>query len=233
MTTKNITVAIIAIAVIAVGGYYVLGQQAPNNENAPPTKRGVVSESNLEKATASLRSVIEATGDAQFNFTAQPTYGRYANFGIVQQLDEVRSEDLVKETAILYRGENGDDHAEVDPKTNQVVSFHRASDGNNTANKTEAEIENIVRTFLNQVYPNFAQVEPTLTFNTNMKGTRLNNGNYFFTWDNLEFQKQLPEGASTNRPPFVQVGVTASGYIFSYNNTIDLYRNALQELNRM
>ena len=78
---------------------------------------------------------------------------------------------------------------------------------------------------------NFAQIEPTLTFNPGMKGVHLNNGNYFFSWEDSNYQKQLPQGVQTDRAPFIQVGITSSGYIFSYNNTIDLYRNALKEFN--
>lgn len=230
-TGRNSVIALVAIAVVGVGGYYAFARNTAPSGNVAPVE-GEISQTETDKATASLKGAIEAAGGASFDLHAQPTYGHYANFGIVRQVNEVKSVGLVDETAIIFRGSTDNDYAEVDPKTDQVVSFHRLTDPNSNAPaKSQTDIESEVRAFLAKVYPNFAQVESTLTFTPGMKGTRLNNGNYFFDWEDNNYQKQLPSDIETERAPFIQVGITASGQIFSYNNTIDLYRNALKEFN--
>lgn len=227
--TTNGVIALVAIVIIAVGGYYAFVRNTAPSGNQTPVE-GSVSQADLSQATASLKSAIDAAGGASFDFQAQPTYGHYANFGIVQNVNEVKSVGLVDEMAIKFTGKTDNEYAEVDPTTSQVVSFHREVDYNSTASeKSQAEIEASVRAFLGKVYPNFAQIEPTLTFNPGMKGVRLNNGNYFFSWEDSNYQKQLPQGVQTDRAPFIQVGITSNGYIFSYNNTVDIYHNALKE----
>jgi len=226
-TAQYGVIALIAIAVIAIGSYYAFGQKTPNSDNVAQ-REGAVSQTDLSQATASLKSAVEAAGGAQYDFSAQPTYGSYANFGIVQQVNEVKSVGLVDEMALKFRGATDNEYAEVDPKTNQVVAFHREVDYTGSA-KTSAELEQQVRAFLAKVYPNFAQVEPTLTFENNSKTGRPEGSNYFFIWNDTGYASQLPNGAEAERAPFIQVGITSNGYIFSYNNTIDLYRNALKE----
>lgn len=239
--TKNIriTAVIASVAIVGaiVGIYTLSGHKAPREGNVAPVE-GAVSQAELDKATASLKSVVSAadrlsgiTGTS-FDFQPEPTYGHYGNFGLVKYVNQVKGVGLVDEMAVTFHGRSDNDNAEVDSKTGQVISFHRSIDHINPAKeKAQAEIETAMRTFLNEVYPNFKQVEPTLTFSPGMKGVRLNNGNYFFDWEDNDYQKQLPEGVEAERAPFIQVGITSSGYIFSYNNTIDIYRNALKEFN--
>lgn len=228
-TATNGVIALVAIAVLAVGGFYTFGQKAPNSGDLAQ-REGAVSQTDLSQATVSLKSVVEAAGGAQYDFSAQPTYGSYANFGIVQHVNEVKSVGLVDEMALKFRGATDNEYAEVDPKTNQVVALHRETDYTGSV-KTYAELESQVRAFLAKVYPNFAQVESTLTFENNSKTGRPEGSNLFFTWNDMGYNSELPEGAEAERAPFIQVGITSSGYIFSYNNTIDLYRNALKEFN--
>jgi len=221
---------VLFIPAILIATGVIGGNDSQKSDSATQMREGAIEESSLDSATASLKSAIEAAGGAQYNFSAQPTFGRYANFGIVQQLDEVRSVGLVDEIAINFSGATNNEHAEVNPKTNQVVSFHRETDYSGET-KTYTELEQQVRAFLNEVYPDFAQVEPTLTFEDNSKTGRPEGSNHFFTWNDMNFESELPEGANTERPPFIQVGITSTGYIFSYNNAIDLYHDALQEFN--
>ncbi|MFA6407282.1 MAG: hypothetical protein WCV80_01070 [Candidatus Paceibacterota bacterium] len=239
--TKNIritaVIAIVAIIGVTYGIYTLSGHKAPREGNVAPVE-GTVSQAELDRATASLKSAINVadqlsgTTGTSFTFQAQPTYGHYGNFGLVKYVNQVKGVGLVDETAVTFHGETDNDNAEVDSKTGQVISFHRSIDHTNPGKeKTQAEIETTMRIFLNEVYPDFKQVEPTLTFSPGIKGVRLNNGNYFFDWEDNDYQKQLPEGVETERAPFIQVGITSSGYIFSYNNTIDIYRNALKEFN--
>jgi hypothetical protein len=219
---------VLFIPAILIATGVIGGNDSQKSDSATQMREGAIEESSLDSATASLKRAIEAAGGAQYNFSAQPTFGRYANFGIVQQLDEVRSVGLVDEMAINFSGATNNEYAEVDPKTNQVVSFHRETDYSDDT-KTNAELEEMVRAFLSEVYPNFAQVEEALAFENNSKSGRSESRNYFFTWNDMNFANELPEGAETERPPFIQVGITSTGYIFSYNNTIDIYRNALEE----
>ena len=228
-TATNGVIALVTIAVLVVGGYYLFGHKAPNSGDMAQ-REGAVSQTDLSQATAALKSAVEVAGGAPYDFSAQPTYGSYANFGIMQQVNEVKSVGLVDEMALKFKGATDNEYAEVDPKTSQVVAFHREVDYTGSA-KTSAELEQQVRTFLAKVYPNFAQVEPTLTFENNSKTGRPEGSNFFFTWDDTSYASELPDGVEAERAPFVQVGITSSGYIFSYNNTIDLYRNALQEFN--
>ncbi len=229
--TKNIRITAV-IAVVAVVGamfavYHLSTTNTPRSSDLEPVQ-GSVSQAELDQATASLKTAISAAGGASFDFQALPTYGHYANFGIVKNVNEVKSVGLVDEMAIRFSGKTDNDNAEVDPKTGQVVSFHRVADYTGDA-KTQAQLEQTVRAFLAAIYPTFAQVEPTLTFENNSKTGRPEGSNYFYTWNDLAYSDELPDGTEAERAPFIQVGITSSGYIFSYNNTVDLYRNALQE----
>lgn len=230
-TATNGLIALVAIAVVAVGGYYAFAHKtAPLGTSGPI--EGAVSQEGQSDATIALKSAVEAAGGAPYDFSAQLTYGHFANFGLVRNVNEVKSVGLVDETAIIFRGSTDNNYAEVDPKTNQVVSLHRSVDYSNIAPaKSEAGIEAAVRAFLAKVYPKFSQVESTLTFTPSTKGVRLNNGNYFYDWEDNNYAKQLPSDVEAERAPFIQVGITASGQIFNYNNTIDLYHNALSEFN--
>ncbi len=145
-------------------------------------------------------------------------------------MNQVKGVGLVDEMSVIFTGKTNNDNAEVDSKTGQVVSFHRTADYTGDT-RTYAQIEEAVRTFLNKVYPDFAQVEPTFTFEQNSKTGRPEGSNIFFTWNDMNYEKQLPNDIEADRAPFIQVGITSSGHIFGYDNTIDLYRNALKEFN--
>ncbi len=163
-------------------------------------------------------SAINETG-----FEVTDIEGRFANFGVMRQIDEVRSERVIEERAVLLREIGGGGHAEVNRKTSEVVALHRTSK-NAGDELTEVELEAKVRAFLGHVYPNFPLIEPSLMFDPGMKGARLNSGNYFFRWNDTSLT--LPDGLVMDIPPFLQVGITATGYIFSYENTLPLYQSA-------
>lgn len=230
--SKNIriTAVIAVVAVIgAIAGVYALSaHKALREANIAPVE-GSVSQAELDKAIASLKSVVEAAG-GKFDFQPQPTYGHYGNLGLVKYVNEVKGVRLVDEMSVTFTGKTDNDNAEVDSKTGQVVSFHRTTDYTGDT-QTYAQLEETIRTFLDKVYPDFVQVEPTLTSANNSKTGRPEGSNIFFTWNDMNYEKQLPEGVEAERAPFIQVGITSTGHIFSYNNTIDLYRNALKEFN--
>lgn len=189
----------------------------------------------IDKATASLKSVIDIANDvsgiksgAVFTFELADPNGHFANFGLVKYVNEVKADPVVKERAVVFR-ESGQGHtgnAEVDSVSNQVVSMHRRA-VDFGGELTASEIEQRARLFLERVYSNFKTIEPTLTVVRNMKGAQLNNGNYFFRWDDPNFKDTLPADVHTDVDPFIQVGISPSGFIFSYDNTIDIYRNAM------
>lgn len=156
------------------------------------------------------------------NFRVIDVDGQFTNFGSNQKLDEMRSESAVKEHAVLFKEVGGQGYAEVNRETGEVVAMHRTAQAEGDE-LTEAQIETKVRQFLRHVYPDFPLVEAALQSDLGVKGNRLNNGNYLFRWSdaNLALRSDLYFDVT----PFLQVGVTASGYIFSYQNTLPLYQN--------
>jgi tryptophan-rich sensory protein len=184
-------------------------------------------------ATDALKAVVNAanevsgiTSGAVFTFELADADGHFSNFGLVRYANEVKADPVVPEHAVTFReiGEGSSGNAEVDSVSNQVISMHRrvADFGGELS---AGEIEQRARQFLERVYPDFKTVESTLTPAVNMKGVRLNNGNYFYRWDDLNYKNTLPKGVHADIDPFVQVGMTANGFIFSYDNTVELYRN--------
>jgi hypothetical protein len=79
------------------------------------------------------------------------------------------------------------------------------------------------RQLVERVEPNFAQLEPALIFDPNSK-TNPSGSNYFFRWNDLNYRKGLPAGVEIDLDPFIQVGITQGGFIFSYDNTVSNYR---------
>lgn len=180
----------------------------------------------------SLRSFVDTMNKASgilsgavFNYVPNGT-GNATNFGIVRCVDEVRCDIVVRNEVAKFQQPNSPspDLAEVDMKRSWVVSVHRAIPSYEIKGELPpAEIERIAREFLIEVYPEFLNIESSLTFSPGMKGARLNNGNYFFRWNDEKYT--VSEGLMMDIPPFVQVGITASGFIFSYDNTIPLYHS--------
>jgi hypothetical protein len=219
---------------ISLGAILLLGLATfgfINDRNGPPGQ--MPTEVNQ---TENLRAFVDIANKSSgiqsgtaFNYV-QVGVGNQTNFGIVRCMNEVRCDNVVQKQVVKFEQSNqlSPDTAEADASTDTVVSLHRAVPTFVGDEYTPEQIEKTARDFLEQVYPEFKTIEPTLTFAPGMKGARLNNGNYFFRWNDEQFK--LPDGLSTDVPPFVQVGITASGFIFSYDNTIPLYRSALAEL---
>ena len=175
--------------------------------------------------SANRNSGIES--GAVFNYEFTEHKSNATNFGILLCRDEVRCDSVVSRQVAVWRQPNtpSDDMAEIDTQTHHVVSFHRnIPDFATNGNYTEEELENRVRQFLAEVYPEFASIEPNLTLD--MKGLRLNNGNYYYRLNDEQFA--LPAELSTDIAPFVQVGINSGGFIFSYTNTIPLYQKPMR-----
>jgi hypothetical protein len=219
------------IGFAVVGGIILIGiavfafSRMPDQATQPTVDQ-------TEKEIASLRSFVTAANEASgiqsgaiFDYSLV-TYGNPSNFSIQQCRDEVRCDVINPISVAKFQQPNhpSPDYAEVETKTNTVISLHRAVPEFVGGEYPADKVEQIAIVFLNQVYPDFKTLEPTLTPGQNMKGSRLNNGNYFFRWDDVAYKDTLPEGVQVEVDPFIQIGITASGFIFSYDNTVALSR---------
>ncbi|KKR60388.1 MAG: hypothetical protein UT97_C0002G0088 [Parcubacteria group bacterium GW2011_GWC2_40_31] len=169
------------------------------------------------------------TSGAVFTFEVDNLDGRSANFGIVQYTDEVRGERIVEEHMVVFReiGASTNNTAEVDKATNQVISMHRSVPDFATGSVlTTDKLEATARQFVERVYPEFAN-GAGLEFDPGSKSAPGKDTNHFFRWNDKQFA--VPNGLEMDLPPFIQVGITASGFIFSYNNTVELYHNLPKE----
>lgn len=165
---------------------------------------------------------------AVFNYSLVGN-GNPTNFGIMDCRDEVRCDLVAEKQVAKFQQPNqpSPDTAEVDTDTNMVVSLHRAVPSFVGGELPQEEVERIMQEFLLRVYPEFESIKSNLTFDLGMKDARLNNGNYFFRWNDKRYA--VPDGLTMDLPPFIQVGITAGGFIFSYTNTIPLYRELLRD----
>ncbi|MDZ4209886.1 MAG: hypothetical protein U1C56_01765, partial [Candidatus Curtissbacteria bacterium] len=170
------------------------------------------------RATNALKIVADAanevsgiTSGAVFTFEVADTDGHFANFGLVRYANEVKADSVAEEHAVIFRetGEGSSGNAEIDSVTNQVISMHRRT-VDFGSELPAGEIEKKARQFLERVYPDFKTIESTLVFDANVKGSRLNNGNCFFRWNDLNYKNTLPDGVHADVDPFVQVSITAS-----------------------
>ncbi|MCR4263721.1 MAG: hypothetical protein NUV98_03330 [Candidatus Roizmanbacteria bacterium] len=213
------------VILVGAGIYaYTTNQKAEPLEQQKPTG----SEVRIDALRSFVDTMNKASGiesGAIFNYVSNDT-GNATNFGIVRCVDEVRCDLVVRNEVAKFQQPNSPspDLAEVDMKRSWVVSVHRAVPGYEIKGELPpAEIERIAREFLTTVYPEFLNIESSLTFSPGMKGTRLNNGNYFFRWNDEKYT--VPEGLSMDLPPFIQVSITSGGFIFGYDNTVSLYRS--------
>lgn len=195
----------------------------------PRTQEGVKTQ-----ATEALKAVADAanelsgiTSGAVFNFAIDNLDGRSANFGIVQYVNEVKGERIVEEHIVTFRevGTPTSNTAEVDRETNKVIAMHRSvPDFANSGDPLPIqELENRARQFAARVGAfDSVLVKEGTEFTTNSKGD-----NYFLRWNDKRFA--VPSGLNMDIPPFIQVGINSRGFIFSYDNTYQLYHNLSKE----
>lgn len=225
---KKLLISLFSVLIV-IGGWLVIkeisetkspGGQIPHEQAEVDALRSFV-------AVANESSGIQS--GAVFNYSLV-NYGNPSNFSIQNCRDEVRCDVVNPVSVAKFQQSNhpSPDYAEVETKTNTVVSLHRAVPEFVGGEYPSDEVEQIARAFLLKVYPDFNAVESSLTPGQNMKGSRLNNGNYFFRWDDTAYKDTLPEGVQVELDPFIQIGITASGFIFSYDNTVAL--SHLQDL---
>lgn len=221
---------VIGVVVLVGAGIYAYTANPkvePSTEQATGNASAQIEALRSFMDTANVASGI--TSGAVFNY--QPNgFGNPANFTVARCVNEVRCDIAIRREVARFQQPNSpsEDLAEVDVLTNKVVSLHRAVPNYVIrGDLPQAEIESIAREFIAKVYPEFSSVEASLTYDPGMKGGRLNNGNYFFRWNDMSYK--LPDGLSMDLPPFIQVGITSSGFVFGYDNTVQLARSITQE----
>lgn len=191
-----------------------------------------------EKATEALRFLVDTANQISkiqlvpqpipaFNFEVADMDGKFANFGILRYADDVRADSVIEEHAIIFQETGVDGSAEVDRDTSRVVSVHRKPHYGEYQS-TKEELEKIVRQFLKETGNDpdklVSEFGSAIEFSVNSKGNDVFKwDNYFFRWDEKGFA--LPKGVEMELAPFIQVGITSGGFIFSYDNTIQLYSN--------
>lgn len=215
--------------VVIITGIAIFVFNLPHDQVTEPTEQSSHEISSLQSFMNTANEASGIQSGAEFNYSLV-SYGNPANFSVQRCRDEVRCDVVAPTPVAKFQQPNqpSPDTAEVDPTTDTVISLHRAVPEFVGGEYSATEIEGIVRAFLDQAYPEFKNLEPALTFDSGMKGSRLNNGNYFFRWDDTAYKDTLPEGVQVELDPFIQIGITASGFIFSYDNTVALSR--LQDL---
>ena len=197
--------------------------------------RDTVAEQEIMKAqsTEALKSVVDVanrlsgiTSGTVFNFEIDDLDGPAANFGIVRYVDEVKGERIVEEHIVTFRETSSpqSNSAEVDRDTNRVISMHRpVPDFTASSDALPAEkLEAIARQFVERVYPEFANGS-RLEFDPGSKNAPAKATNYFYRWNDKQFA--VPDGLDMDIPPFIQVGINVRGFIFSYDNTVQIYRH--------
>ncbi len=240
---KNKTIIYAVIALVAVFGagygiYSLTADKAPLSGDVAQ-ERETVSEAEKEQATEALRGILDVanriygiTEGASFTFEPRDAYGRSGNFGLVTY-EGIRGDRVVEEKIINFTDDQGGT-AEVDSATGKVIAFHRKPhygfcDDKPCDVKSQGELSKLVLQFLERVEPDFEQLTSNIRqYEIGDKSGGPDGANYFFTWNDMEYQNLLPEGVEADRAPFIQIGITESGFIFSYENTIGLYYDALE-----
>jgi len=225
------------LLIIAVAIFFVWFLNPDRKTRAEIQNTAAEQEIVKAQATEALKSVVDVanelsgiTSGAVFNFEIDDLDGRSANFGIVQYVDDVKGERIVEEHMVTFRETSSpqSNFAEVDRDTNRVISMHRpvldfaASGDALSAEKLEA----IARKFVERVYPEFTNGS-RLEFDQGSKDAPAKATNRFYRWNDKQFA--VPDELDMDIPPFIQVGINARGFIFSYDNTVQLYRNLPKE----
>lgn len=183
-----------------------------------------------QNAADTLKHVVDVanelsgiTSGAVFNFEIDAVDGRSANFGMYRLDSEVGGESLVEEHFVTFRNQN---YTSEVAQSGGVVAMHRPvpefAVGSGRTFPVE-ELEARARQFVERIYPEFASIESKLEYDPGSKSAPGVATNHFFRWNDKNYRKTLPSGVEIDLDPFIQVGITASGFIFSYNNTVPLY----------
>ncbi len=230
---KITTFGIITVLIVGIFIFWVSGGAILDLFN--PVEREMKEQMRISgRATEVLRGLVSVadnlsgvTEGAAFPFEVVNMDGRSTNFGIYKSDGVTGRERLVEEHMVIFQevGSRTVNASEVDVATNRVISMHRTP-VNFGDMKISPELEKIVRQFLERVDPDFIRIESTLTNQYTIQDDP-DGGTYFFRWNDKRFA--LPDGLEMDLNPFIQVGINSSGFIFSYDNTVQFYSNLSRE----
>lgn len=216
----------LAIIFIAAGIYfYYSANRGPIDPPRPANEELI-----KQNAADTLKYVVDvanevsgiATG-AVFNFEVVDMNGRSGNFGIYRLNSEAGGESLAEERFVIFRNQN---YTSEVAQGGGVVAMHRPvpefAVGSGVILPAE-ELEAKARKFVERVYSEFASIESKLEYDLGSKSAPGVAENYFYRWNDKNYRETLPVGVGIDLDPFIQVGINASGFIFSYDNTIPVY----------
>ena len=117
----------------------------------------------------------------------------------------------------LYQDETGRNFF-VDPTSNTVVEIDARDSLLYDVNRspgpelTKEELEKKAEEFVRSAVPGFASIEDSLSYEAGQKGD-----NFFFTW------RVLGNPENLFMSPFIQLGLTSSGDLFAFYNTVTIH----------
>ena len=136
----------------------------------------------------------------------------------IQQADS--GESVVQQATTRFQA-NAGEYALVDTTAGTVVVLRREP-RHSQEKKSEAELEKTARSFLKAVGADPGRIIEE--FGSAIEFTsRHADSLHYFTWTDSQFS--LPEGLATNKRLVTEVGITSSGYIFSYDNTMRFFHS--------
>jgi hypothetical protein len=246
MNKKLYIFGVLIIVAIVVAGWLVVG--GSSGSSIASSNRETTDSAIKAQATESLIGVLDVanqlygiTKGAAFPYKPLDDYGPSGNFGIYKG---VTGESLIEERFLLFEDidnspEQGTSYsAVVDSKAGKVISFSRQphygfckeDETPPCGARNQGELDIMVREFLGAVEPDFNELASGLPQYKVEKKTGEHGDHYFFRWEDAEFKNQLPKGTHIDNNPMIQVGITSTGFIFSYDNTVALYRDALEQM---
>ncbi len=237
MTKNKAIIAVIAVVAVlgAIGGVYYLSASKTPLSGDLPASGTILTADQKAKANSILKEVLnqadQASGSKQvYDFAPLENFGRSGNFGVYisSNGERLADENFVQfQNTSTTESAGTSENAVVDLNSNSVVGFNRSVPHDTLKTKTEAELYQLATNFLKSTEPDFDQLTKGITYQTNKKTAPERDDNYFFTWNDMSYKSKLPAGVEIDREPFIQVGITSGGYIFSYDNTMRLYQDAL------
>lgn len=234
------------MAIVLIGWLAVRGL---SESNVVANNKAVDDSTIKAQATQSLKDTLNIanqlygiTEGAAFGYKPLNDYGTSGNFGVYKGSTGERliEEKFVQFEDVNNTAEQGTNYsAVVDSKTNKVVSFVRkphygfCKEGQSSPCGNvmdQAKLGQLVQQFLEQVEPEFKKLTSNLAQYRVEKKAGQGGDNYFFRWEDGGFKDKLPVGVEIDNSPMIQVGITSTGFIFSYDNTMSLYQDALKQL---
>lgn len=237
MTKNKAIIAVIAVVAVigAIGGVYYLSASKTPLSGDLPASGTILTADQKAQANSILKGVLDAADKASgaqqvYDFAPLENFGRSGNFGVYisSNGERLADENFVQfQKTSTTESAGTSENAVVNLNSNSVIGFNRSVPHDTLKTKSETELYQLALSFLKSVEPGFDQLTKNIAYQTNKKTAPERDDNYFFTWNDMGYKSKLPAGVEIDREPFIQVGITSNGYIFSYDNTMRLYQDAL------